>query len=132
VAYFKASVQYGDWEGTAAADDADVGARSIERHLNEKKLLKPGEYLIATSLWVGENQNNKIDYVFVRAFLFQSDGTFASVQRALRATDGPIPVRVVKISLSLEEFVCLFKRFNVMLTGKNLSLEDREFSETEE
>jgi len=43
----------------------------------------------------------------------------------------PVPVRVVDVPLTLEKFVALFKRFNVMLTWHGLKLEDREYS-TEE
>ena len=41
---FKASVQYNDWEGTAAADDADVV--SLTRYLATNGLINENEYLL--------------------------------------------------------------------------------------
>ena len=129
---FRASVQYGDWEGTAAADDANVGSVSLERYLQERNLIRPGEFLVGVSFWVGENHDNRLGYVSVRALLFESDGTFESVRQAVEATTGSIPVRSVDIKVTPEEFICLFKRFSVMLTWQGLSLEGREFSAIEE
>jgi hypothetical protein len=77
---FKASVQYGDWEGTAAADNADFG-NSIREYLDKKQLIKPGEFLIATSLWVGENHNRKLGTILVRAFLLKGHQDFESVKK---------------------------------------------------
>jgi hypothetical protein len=49
--------------------------------------------------------------------------------KRLDALDGePIPVRAVDISLNLEEFVTLFKRFDIMFTRRGLELEGREYS----
>jgi hypothetical protein len=118
--FFKASVQYGDWEGAAAADGAHL--ISVEEYLEKKGLTKPNEFLIATSLYIEENS------VFARAFLFNGHRDFDSVQNSLAVIKGPIPVRVVEIPLKLEEFVGLFKRFDVMLTWRGLQLEGREYS----
>ena len=49
---FKAGTQYGDWEGTAAADGPN--SDSIERYLEANGLINPGEYLIATSISIIE------------------------------------------------------------------------------
>jgi hypothetical protein len=46
---FKASAQYGDWQGTAAADDAHSDLRE---YLEGKKLINPNEFLIAATLYV--------------------------------------------------------------------------------
>jgi hypothetical protein len=40
---------------------------------------------------------------------------------------GPIPVREIRLELTLEEFFALFKRFDVMLTWDGLELEGRPF-----
>jgi hypothetical protein len=129
---FRASVQYGDWEGTAAADDASHGTTSFEVYLEKKKLIKPNEFLVAASLWVGENHDNKLGSVLVQAFLFKGHHDFESLRAALAAAPDPIPVRAVDITLTLEEFIGLFKRFDVMLTWRGLSLEGREFAATED
>jgi len=122
---FKASVQYGDWEGTAAADDGDQ--KSVEQHLRDRKLVHEGESLIATSLWVGENHDGRIARVFVRAFIYAGQEKLEKVAAAIEAETQPIPVREVELELTLEQFVGLFKRFSVMLTWKGLHLQGREY-----
>src|SRR5712692_9178689 len=116
---FKASVQYGDWEGTAAADDAHTDLRE---YLEGKKLINPNEFLIAASLYVDEGYTN------VRVFAFQGGRHFESVKDALAAITGPIPVRAINVKLTQEEFIGLFKRFDVILTWKGFELEGRNYS----
>jgi hypothetical protein len=130
---FKASVQYGDWHGTAAADDVDPMATSLDRYLEEKGLIKPGEFLLAATLWVGENSDNKIDNVFVKVFLLEGHQSVQEVEKTLRELRAePVPVRKVSLELTLEQFVAMFKRFAVTLTYGKLPLENREFVPTEE
>jgi hypothetical protein len=45
----------------------------------------------------------------------------------LRQRLDPIRVRRVDVELTLEEFFSLFKRFNVVLSRRGLSLIDREY-----
>lgn len=127
---FTASVQYGDWEGTVAADDADANA--LANYLEKKRLIRPGEFLIAASFWAGENYDGKLGRVSVRAFLLNESQNFERAKRTLAASKGPIPVRVLDIPLKLQEFVALFKRFEIMLTWHDLSLEGREYSVAEQ
>jgi hypothetical protein len=121
---FKASVQYNDWKGTAAADGAD--SLAVHEYLETKGLIQPGEFLIATSLWVGEGS------VFARAYLFNGPEDVEGMQKALAAITGSIPVREVALELKLDEFLGLFKRFDVMLTWHGLGLEGREYSVTDQ
>src|SRR6266851_1899817 len=116
---FKASVQYGDWEGTAAADDAH---KDLREYLEGKKLINPNEFVIAASFSVDKGFTN------VRVFAFQGGRDFESVKHALDATKGPIPVRDVNVKLTAEEFIGLFKRFDVILTWKGFELEGRNYS----
>jgi hypothetical protein len=117
---FKASTQYGDWEGTAAADNSDrVG---VHEYLGEKVLLYPNGFLLAVSFYAGES------YMHVRAFALQGADKFESVQAVLSTISGPIPVREINIELTSEEFLNLFKRFHVMLTWHGLGLEGRDYS----
>jgi hypothetical protein len=117
---FKASVQYGDWEGTAAADDAHQ--TSLTEYFRGKGQISTNEFLIAASLYVSEGFTN------VRAFVFQKEHNFESVRNALAAIARPIPVREVDVKLTPEEFIGLFKRFYVMLTRHGLQLEGRDYS----
>jgi hypothetical protein len=123
---FRASVQYGDWTGTAAADNADQ--RDLSDFLATKKIFdRDKEFLIAASLWIGENHGGKIQSPCVTAIITLLDSTYDNVSKKLKAVQGPIPVRRVDVELSLEEFIGLFKRFAVVLTRRGLDLEDREY-----
>ncbi len=118
---FKASTQYGDWEGTAAADGQH---RSLHEYLKEKGLMKSHEFLLAVTLYVPEH-----DYArpFVRVFLYEKGKDYESVKASIEATKGPIPVRKLELKLTTEEFLELFKRFDVTLTWHGLELEGRDF-----
>lgn len=126
---FKARVQYGKWEGTAAADDAD--SKSLEHYLKEEGLTKLGEFLIATSLFVGDSSGGDLGFLYIRALLFEGMD-YDDVQKKLAATPGAIPVREVEIKLTMAQFVALFKRFDVMFTWHGFGLEGREFKVVEE
>jgi hypothetical protein len=126
---FKAGVQYGDWEGTAAADDADP--KSLEHYLRENALIKPDEFLIATSLFVGDSSGDEPGFLYIRALLFEGTD-YEDVGKKLAAKPGAIPVREVEIKLTMAQFVALFKRFDVMFTWHRLGLEGREFKVVEE
>jgi hypothetical protein len=122
---FKAGVQYGDWEGTAAADGAD--ALAIDSYLEEKGLISGDEFVLAVNLWVGENHGGQLGSVSVRVFVHKGPNHFDTLKPLLDSMTGPIPVREVRLELALEEFVGLFKRFDVMLTWHGLELEGRQF-----
>ena len=127
---FKAHVQYGDWEGTAAADASDQ--LEIHDYLRNKGLLHDNEFLLAVNLWSGENSHGKIEYVFVRAFIYEGQDSFDKLKPILDQLKGPIPVRQVRLNFTLEEYVGLFKRFDVLLTWHGLNLTGREYDVTEE
>ena len=118
---FKASTQYGDWEGTASADEQQ---NSIRELLKDKGIMKDHEFLIAATLYVSEGSYNE---PFIRVFLYTKRSDFESVKHAIAATKGPIPVRSAEVPLTVEEFLNLFKRFDVTLTWHGLDLNGRDF-----
>jgi hypothetical protein len=118
--HFKASTQYGDWEGTAAADGNNEW--SVEEYLDNKGLMNPNESVISVSLSVLEGS------VYVRAFLFQGKDS-DSIAQVLANISGPIPVREVPLEMTLEEFARLFKRFSVSLTYDSLHIDGRAYQE---
>jgi hypothetical protein len=118
--HFKASTQYGDWEGTAAADGNNEW--SVEEYLDNKGLMNPNESVISVSLSVLEGS------VYVRAFLFQGKDS-DSIKQVLANISGPIPVREVPLEMTLEEFARLFKRFSVSLTYDSLHIDGRAYLE---
>jgi hypothetical protein len=111
-----------------AADDADPV--SLRKYMDDKGLIRAGEFLVATSIRVAENHGGRLGVVHVKAFLYAGHDRFDTVKDALDAHTGPIPVRQVDLELKLQEFVGLFKRFNVMLTRKGLDLDGREYTRT--
>jgi hypothetical protein len=130
---FKAGVQYGDWKGTAAADDSDQ--TKIRQKLEQQGKIKADEYLVGIELWVGENHHNRIDKQKIHIHAYVYDGTQRGddLTRIISQLNGePLPVRREDLSLSLEEFVGLFKRFAVTLTRSNLDLIDHEYELTNE
>jgi hypothetical protein len=123
---FTASVQYNDKLGTAAADRADQD--DLNDYLDKNGLIDDDEFVLSTSLWVGENHGGKLGHVSVTAYLFNAVG-YDNVNEALRLIEGPIPVRAVELEVTLEEFFAFFKRFKVFLTPKGLDITTREFKE---
>jgi hypothetical protein len=121
---FKASVQYGDWNGTAAADDADQ--ISLSHYLEKKGLVEEKEYLVASSIFVGENHGGKIGGVYITAYLFTPPPN-TTIDVALDAITGAIPVRELELEITLEEYIGFFKRFKVFHTKRYLNLEGREY-----
>ena len=123
---FKAHVQYGDWKGTAAADNADKGA--ITTYMRNAGLLDESEFLVGFEFFVGETRANVAPYFSARAYVLQADG-FENARDAVLAQN-PLPVVTKDLQLDLASFFQLFKRFNVVLTHRGLDLRDKEYVET--
>jgi hypothetical protein len=122
---FRAGVQYGDWKGTSAADEYGQGV-GLEEYLEAKKLLKPGERCIAFSFSVGENRRGEKMTVYGSAYLVEGVNV-QDIQSRFDAEQDAIPVREVSFNLTHDDFVTLFKRFDVMLTLRGLNIKDREY-----
>lgn len=112
--YFTAGVQYDDYKGTVAADDADFN--SLQKYLDSKKLIKPDEALVGIEVWSGESKDRPIT---VRAFMFSSNGQ-TTIDDAIQAP-GPLSVRAIELEMQPDEFFAFFKRFNIyMSSGKGM------------
>jgi hypothetical protein len=120
---FTASVQYGDWRGTCKADNAD--SVDLRTYVKERKLVRDGEFLVAFSLYNGENSQDRITSVHIQALLVRA----TNYEAAKRYLDNPDPVRVRKadIEMSIDEFFRLFKRFSIALSWQDLDMAGREF-----
>jgi hypothetical protein len=119
---FKASVQYGDWTGTAAADRADQN--DPERWLEKQGKKKPGEFLVGIEIWAGENHGKHKDPVSVN-FLLAALPDHDTVQGQIRSGK-PLQVRKVQEDMNLVDFFGLFKRFSVAISNHGM-LTDREY-----
>jgi hypothetical protein len=110
---FIASVQYGDWKGTSAADDAD--RNGIGDWLDTNGHKKPGEFLLGVSMFVGENHGVHEDPIYI-SFLLASLGDHDNVEAMIDSNHGPVNVRKVSVKIKLTEFFGLFKRFSVVFS----------------
>lgn len=114
---FKASVQYNDWKGTSAADNADRNGSS--EWLKQNGYIEDGELLLGVKMFAGESHGTHEDPVFVE-FLLVTPGDFDNVKSMIESTAGPIEVRSVKVQMKLIDFFGLFKRFDITLSRNNI------------
>lgn len=124
----KASVQYGDFEGTAAADEGSD--KSLHQFLEEKGLISGGEFLVGIRAYVGENFGGKAQRPWIRALIANGEG-YDNVAAQIDKAD-PLELTEREIDISIEEFVGLFKRFSVVLTKRGLDLTGRDYEEKKE
>ena len=117
--YFTATAQYNDFNGTVAADRSDQ--HDIHKLLEEKGLVTDNEFLLSVQFYSSEG--------FVRciAILLKDADRYETVVTALEKIPDPIPVKQVDLQLTPDEFLTLFKRFDVVLNHKGLPLEGRTF-----
>lgn len=109
---FKASVQYGDWKGTCAADDADDADASS--WLKDNDYMKDNEFLIGVKMFAGENHGEHRDPVSV-SFMILPLEKGQTVDQKIAASNGPVEVKVIRVDMGIQEFFALFKRFEVAL-----------------
>jgi hypothetical protein len=130
---FKAGVQYGDFEGSAAADRADHG--DLGDYLRKNGLMREGEFLIAAEVWIGENHpkpgappwTNAVAEPSIRALVVDAPDYDGAVRDVLN--QDPVPVRKIDLPLTLNQFVGLFKRFAVTLTIRGGDLAGKDYRE---
>ena len=123
---FRASVHYGDWEGSSAADDADH--LGLIKFLENKKLMDGDtEFLVGLELWIGENHGGVVMPPSIRCLIIRRAGDFETVASQLASQHDPLDLREIDLELSLNEFLGLFKRFSVVLTRRGLNLTEREY-----
>lgn len=118
---FKATTQYNDYKGTAAADDHDTADMSAL--LRQKGMLGEGEIVVGVKMFSGEVHDQTQDKpVFVHVYI--AGPSMDSFAKQVEVED-PVTVRVVDLEMHLNEFFGLFKRFEVaisrhgVLTGRN-------------
>lgn len=122
---FKASVQYDDHKGTAAADDHDRD--TLDDYLRAKGLIDEGDRIVGVRMWSGEVHANRQERpVSVTAYVQSAEG-YVQAQQHLERTE-PVPVKAVKAEMELAEFFGLYKRFEVAisrhseLSGRDIQL----------
>ncbi len=126
--FLKASVQYNDWTGTCAADNA--GDRAMLCFLTERGLINDTECLVGIELWIGENHAGKVEQPYVTAFVIEGHKDHDDVTKLIGETN-PIPMKRIDVEISLNEFLSLFKRFDLVLSWSTLKLTGREYTVAE-
>jgi hypothetical protein len=121
----RARVQYNDWVGTSAVDNAD--GESLRAWLVKQGLMKDEEFLLAFDLWVGENHGAHKDPISCHAFVVEKNG-FDTVKGMIDQTPGPVPTRRIDFNMNVVDFLALFKRFSVSASSRGILDPDREIS----
>jgi len=117
---FSASVQYNDWKGTAAADDADN--LSVQAFFRANGL-PIDAHIVAVRAYYLSAAPGKIS---VRGVYADGRG-FDSVQAQIESAD-TLRFKEIELELTFADFFKMFKRFNVVLPQKGLGLEGREYT----
>lgn len=126
---FRASVQYDDFRGTAAADRADT--IDLHSYFSDRGFVSDKEVLVAIEFSSGENHSApaKEAYVTLTVADVQKYGT---LDNFLADPKRP-PLRSIHVDMTNDEFFGLFKRFNVVLAPngyeEQLSANEYETSE---
>jgi hypothetical protein len=114
---FHASVQYGDFKGTAAADRRDQD--SISRYLEKEGLINQGEFLVGIEAYTSEVSGKpQVTDVSVTALVTKYEG-YDDVQAAVDSGN-PLKVRKIEFDLPLVDFFSLFKRFHITISSHGM------------
>jgi hypothetical protein len=116
---FEASVQYNDWKGTVAADNSDH--ETIKGYLRQHELMSDEEFLLSVSFYSGEGSTS------IRVFLYRGGPRIKDVDKEIAATKHSVPVREVRLDMTIDEFLRLFKRFNVTFQLDGINIKGRDF-----
>lgn len=113
---FKASVQYNDLKGSAAADRADM--TDAANWLKDNGYIND-EFVVGISMWAGENHGTHKDPVSVRFLVTELIG-YDNIPEMLRASGEPIQVKEIRVDMNIADFFALFKRFEITLSSGGL------------
>jgi hypothetical protein len=129
---FQAGVQYGDWKGTAAADQfGDVTDKFDEVFEATGKVDPEKEIMIGFEFYYSEGMFQCSGYF--HPVPEENDGGYYPTLDAKFQKDrvNPIQVKKVDVELTLEEFFKYFKRFNVVLVNGAMDIIGSEYEVTD-
>lgn len=116
---FVASTKYNDMRGSVAADMADIAG--LTSWLQERSNLQEGELVVGLELFAG-NYIRAVEELDVRFFV--KKGNIDELPGSLK-TSSAVEVREVNLSVSVSEFLGLFKTFHLTLSiGGNLEAKE--------
>jgi hypothetical protein len=118
----KATVQYQDLEGTAAADDHD---KKWLKNLAEKHGIDTEDhFIIGVKIRVGETRDDRLGRVYVELLAVDMNLTKAGdidhIRKYSEKNNGVLPYKTFSIETTLEDVLLYFKRFELVLFRKNL------------
>jgi hypothetical protein len=130
---FQANTQYGDWKGTASADEYGGGANSFEELFEATgKVDRDNEILIGFEFYAGEGHFSLHGYYHPKSQSVDIGGWIPTLNVDFETQQGPIQVKQVSVEITQEDFFTHFKRFNVVLVERSLDIIGREYEITEE
>jgi hypothetical protein len=127
---FQAGTQYGDWKGTAAADEPGADNAFDELFVATGKVDPDKEIMIGFTFSNYEGSIYLAGY-FHRLPAENKSGWFPTLNEVFQRQDIPIEVKKVRVEITLEQFFKYFKRFNVVLVNRALDITGREYKITE-
>lgn len=113
---FKASVQYNDLKGSAAADRADM--TDAAKWLKDNGHITD-EFVVGISMWAGENHGTHKDPVSVK-FLVSGLNGYENIPEMLQASGEPMQVKEISVDMNIADFFALFKRLEITLSNGGL------------
>jgi hypothetical protein len=121
-ATLKASVHYGDYKGTAAADHHDQ--RNLDDLARENGIDSERYFVFGVEFNIGETRREKLGPTSVTLLAVDSEAINAygagPVQDYVNGNNGVLPYMKFDIEATLEEVLLTFKRFNVVLTNSRI------------
>jgi hypothetical protein len=129
-----ASVQYGDWVGEVAADDADhhTPIRSFTDYLQGRGLLAAGKQIVAIDAYYHHEGHPDQKPFSVRVLVVKAKD-HDEVTRAVNSETMRRTVEVIRdtegdaLWFTVAEFFDFFKRFNVVLQRNGVEAIGKEF-----
>lgn len=118
----EASVNYGDFKGTAAGDRHDQKDLSdlARRHGVDTERY----FVFGVNVHIGETHRDELAHTFVSILAVDMQavkaGSVDFIQEYVDAHEGVLPYHRFDIGATLEEVLLAFKRFNVVLTNSHI------------
>lgn len=107
---FKAGVQYDDFSGSVAADQADNS--SLLKYLQEQGIAGSNEQLAGIRIGFGENDSKDVDEVDLVSYLYEAD----------KFDPKPVKIRAVGHMIAPSKLFSFYKRFDLVMTRKDIDL----------
>ena len=85
--------------------------------------------MVGASLYVGENHDENVEVPYIQLHFYEGPDN-DTVAAALAAAPNPVDLRTVRVTLTMNDFLSLFKRFSLTLSVRTLNLEGREYNTT--